>query len=407
MRTLILLLVLALAAGGVWWYLHEDKAAEVEYVTAKVTRGALTQTVTATGILNPVVNVQVSSQISGNIQKLFVDFNSPVKANQVVAQLDAATYQAVKNQAEGDVASAKAALELAQLTAKRKQELVTQNAAPQADLDSALAALHQAEATVQIKEAQLEKAKVDLGRCTIYSPVEGTVISREVDVGQTVAASMNAPILFRIANDLTKMQINTAVAEADVGVVTEGQEVEFLVDAFPYRTFNGKVTQVRNAATTLQNVVTYDVIVGVDNKELLLKPGMTANVSIIIARREDVVKLPNAALRFKPEVADSSGGKETAMKDGNGGGREGGRRSGGKMKPAGKPEKEVYLLGADGKPKPAIVKVGITDNIFTEILEGIEENAELITGTNSPSPVSASGGSRPTNPFGGGGPRWR
>src|SRR5439155_17299392 len=238
---------------------------------------------TATGQLNPVTNVQVGCQISGTIQKLFVDFNSPVTQGQVVAQIDAATYQANLLQAEGDLANAKAALELAQINAGRSKDLFTNKLIPQSDYDQTIANLHQAEATVKIKEAAVQKAKVDLERCTIYSPVDGIVISRSVDVGQTVAASLSAPTLFVIANDLTKMQIDANVAEADIGGVEEGQDVDFTVDAFPNRTFHGKVTQVRNAPITVQNVVTYDTVIGVSNADLKLRPGMTANVSIIVA----------------------------------------------------------------------------------------------------------------------------
>ncbi len=254
---------------------------------------------TATGILNPVLNITVGSQISGNISKLYADWNSEVKANQVVAQIDPAIYLAAVHQCEGDLANAKAALELAQLTSKRKEELVAQHAAAQADLDTAIATLHQCEATVQMKDANLELANVNLKNCTIYSPIDGIVISRSVDVGQTVAAAMNAPVLFLIANDLTRMQIDSNVAEADVGNVEVGQAVNFTVDAFPYQTFHGKVAQVRNAASTVQNVVTYDVVISVKNADLKLKPGMTANISIITAQRDNVIKVPNAALRFR------------------------------------------------------------------------------------------------------------
>ena len=198
-----------------------------------ITRGELTQAVTATGTLNPVVNVQVGSQISGNIQKLIVDFNSPVKAGQVVAQIDPAIYQAIVPQAEGELANAEAALELAQINAQRTEELVAKQNPPQSDLDQAMAALHQAEANVKIKEGALEKAQVDLNHCTITSPIDGVVISRDVDVGQTVAASLSAPVIFTIANDLAKMQIDANVAEADIGTVEVGQDVDFTVDAFP------------------------------------------------------------------------------------------------------------------------------------------------------------------------------
>src|SRR5499425_1184936 len=230
------------------------------YQTATVTRGPITQAVTATGTLNPVVNVQVGSQVSGNISKLFADFNSEVKAGQVVAQIDPALFQATVTQAEGDFASAQAALELAKLNAKRTQDLFARKTSSQADLDQAMANLHQAEANLKIKQGALDKAKTDLEHCSIISPVDGTVISRNVDVGQTVAASLQAPVIFAIANDLTKMQIDTNVAEADVGAVEVGQDVDFTVDAFPTRTFHGWVVQVRNAPITVQNVVTYDTV---------------------------------------------------------------------------------------------------------------------------------------------------
>jgi HlyD family secretion protein len=197
------------------------------YQTATITRGPLTQAVTATGTLNPVVNVQVGSQVSGNIAKLFVDFNSQVKAGQVVAQIDPALFQATVTQAEGDLASAQAGLELAKVNATRTQELFARKTSSQADLDQAMANLHTAEANVKIKQGALDKARADLEHCTITSPIDGVVISRSVDVGQTVAASLQAPIIFAIANDLTKMQIDANVAEADVGVVKIDQNVDF------------------------------------------------------------------------------------------------------------------------------------------------------------------------------------
>ena len=273
------------------------------YQTATITRGPVTQAVTATGTLNPVVNVQVGSQVSGNIAKLFVDFNSQVKAGQVVAQIDPALFQATVTQAEGDLASAQAALELAKVNATRIQELFARKTSSQADLDQAMANLHTAEANVKIKQGALDKARADLEHCTITSPIDGVVISRSVDVGQTVAASLQAPVIFAIANDLAKMQIDANVAEADVGVVKIDQNVDFTVDAFPMETFHGKVVQVRNAPITVQNVVTYDTVIGVSNPELKLKPGMTANVSIIVAHKDDVLQIKNAALRYRPPDA--------------------------------------------------------------------------------------------------------
>src|SRR6201997_1631239 len=296
------------------------------YQTAEVTRGPITQAVTATGTLNPVVTVQVGSQVSGNLAKLFVDFNSQVKAGQVVAQIDPALFQATVTQAEGDLASAQAALELAKVNATRTQELFARKTSSQADLDQAMANLHQAEANVKIKQGALDKARADLEHCTITSPIDGVVISRNVDVGQTVAASLQAPVIFQIANDLAKMQIDSNVAEADVGVLEVGQDVDFTVEAFPMRTFHGNVVQVRNAPITVQNVVTYDTVIGVSNPDLKLKPGMTANVSIIIAHKDNVLQIKNAALRyrpadaaaatpFQPRPASSSGQRPTSARE--------------------------------------------------------------------------------------------
>jgi HlyD family secretion protein len=295
----ILVVAVVMCGGGYLYFAGKDDAAP-QFLSTTVARGDLTQAVTATGTLNPVTNVTVGSQISGIIQTLYADWNSPVKANQVVAQLDPATYKASVAQAEGDLANTKANLELTQIEAKRAEELFKSKLISDADHDTAIANLHQAEAQVQIKQASLDNARVNLSRCTIYSPVDGTVISRSVDVGQTVAASLSAPTLFIIANDLTQMQIDANVSEADIGTVEEGQNVSFTVDAFPERKFTGKVRQIRNSPTTVQNVVTYDTVVDVSNPDLKLRPGMTANASIITAQRNGVLKIPNAALRFRP-----------------------------------------------------------------------------------------------------------
>ncbi len=297
---MVLILIILAAAVGSVMYLKIDHPDAPQYQTALVTRGELTQAVTASGQLNPVLNVQVGSQISGNIVRLAADFNTLVKSNQIVAQLDPAIFQASVHQAEGDLANAKAGLELQQVETKRSKALFENKLISDADYDKAVADLHQAEALVKIKEAALERSRLDLAHCTIYAPVDGIVISRNVDVGQTVAASMNAPVLFQIANDLSNMQIDANVSEADVGTVEEGQNVTFTVDAYPNRTFSGRVVQIRNSPITVQNVVTYDTVIGVTNSDFKLKPGMTATVSIITAQRTNVLRIPNAALRFKP-----------------------------------------------------------------------------------------------------------
>ena len=357
------------------------------YQTATVTHGPLTQAVTATGTLNPVVNVQVGSQVSGNIAKLFADFNSQVKAGDVVAQIDPALFQATVTQTEGDLASAQAALELAKLNATRTQQLFTQKNSSQQDLDQAMANLHQAEANVKIKQGALDKAKADLDHCTITSPIDGVVISRSVDVGQTVAASLQAPIIFMIANDLTKMQIDSNVAEADVGVVTIDQNVDFTVDAFPTHTFHGKVTQVRNAPITVQNVVTYDTVIGVSNPDLKLKPGMTANVSILIAHRDNVLQIKNAVLRYRPADATPTEARSTSAFSPSGA-----RSSGGRERRSG--ERTVYVLSG-GRPKPTQIKTGISDGISTEVLEGLKEGDRVVTAELTSTSLSSSPAANP------------
>ena len=339
------------------------------------------------------------------IQKLFVDFNSPVRDGQVIAQIDPATYQAAVHQAEGDLANSKAALELAQINADRANRLRAQNLAPQSDLDTALANLDQAKASVKIKEAVLEKAKVDLDRCTILAPIDGVVISRNVDVGQTVAASLSAPTVFVIANDLTKMQIDANVAEADVGGLEVGQEVDFTVDAFPYRKFQAKVTQIRFAPITIQNVVTYDTVLGVSNPELKLRPGMTANVSIIVAHRDNALKIPNAALRFRlPESlqpAKPATSPATQAPPAS-------EQKVGTASSRGTREKQstrtIYILssGENEKPRPVQIKTGISDGFYTEVLEGLDEQTRVVTGMSS----SQAASSAVNNPFSGGARRF-
>jgi HlyD family secretion protein len=369
---------------------HLRTGGAATYQTANVTRGPITQAVTATGTLNPVLNVQVGSQVSGNISKLFADFNSQVKAGQVVAQIDPALFQATVTQAEGDVASAQAALELARLNAKRTQDLFTRKTSSQADLDQAIANLHQGEANVKIKQGALDKAKADLEHCTITSPIDGVVISRSVDVGQTVAASLQAPVIFQIANDLAKMQIDSNVAEADVGVVQVGQDVDFTVDAFPTQTFHGKVVQVRNAPITVQNVVTYDTVIGVSNPDLKLKPGMTANVSIVAARKDNVLQIKNAALRYRPSEAGAAemGSRSPSSR--------GGRGSGGRERTTS--ERTVYVLSGS-QPTPAQIKTGISDGVVTEVVEGLKEGDRVVTAEMAAKSQPAS---TPANPFSGG-----
>jgi HlyD family secretion protein len=268
--------------------------------TSPVTRGDVTQIVTANGSLTPVQLVEVGSQISGVITEIKADFNSRVKAGDIVAQIDPATYERALGEAEAELMSAEAGQEMAELNFDRGKQLYASLLISKSDSDQLRVNLSQAKAQVKTREASVERAKVDLSRTTIRAPIDGVVITRKVEAGQTVAAAMNTPTLFTIANDLHNMRIEAAVSEADIGGVEEGQTVQFTVDAFPGRSFEGKVTQVRFAASTNQNVVTYTSIVDVENKDLKLRPGMTASARFITAERKNVLKLPLAAARFRP-----------------------------------------------------------------------------------------------------------
>ena len=399
-KWLLLVVVIAAGAAGALYYFRGSHAEAPSFNSAKIARGELQQTVTATGTLNPVKSVQVGCQVSGRISGLYVDYNSPVTNGQLIAEIDPRVYLAQVGSAEADLANSTANLELQRVQAERTAELYTNKLVSGSDYDTAMATLHQAEAVVKIKNASLENASTSLGYTKIISPVDGTVISRAVDLGQTVAASFNTPTLFLIANDLTRMQIDAAVAEADVGSVVEGQNVDFLVDAYPSRTFHGEVVQVRNSPTTVNNVVTYDAVIGVTNADYKLKPGMTANVSIVIAQRADTLKIPNAALRFRPpesaKVLTNSVAAEIVSTNRIAGGGQRGKGKGNRN------VRSVYVLVGDEKSpelKQVQVKTGITDGIFTEVTEGLNEGDKVVTGA-----VNAeSSNQQPNNPFGGGG----
>ena len=303
----VLALLVAGGVGGGWW--HKKKQAQdkpVDYKTTVVSRGDIIQAVSANGQISPVKSVQVGSQISGIIQDLFVDFNSVVTNGQIIAQIDPSTYQQNLTQAEAELANAMAGLEMEQLNFKRSAMLRTNELISTAEHERAEAQLHQSEAIVRTRQASVNRNKVDLSRTTIYAPINGVVISRNVDVGQTVAASFSTPTLFLIANDLAKMQIEAMVSETDIGGVDVGQKVNFNVDAFPSRSFLGLVKQVRYAPTTNQNVVYYTAVVEVDNADLRLRPGMTAGASIVTAQKSGVLRIANAALRFKPPETSKS-----------------------------------------------------------------------------------------------------
>ncbi|MGH7810888.1 MAG: efflux RND transporter periplasmic adaptor subunit, partial [Candidatus Binatia bacterium] len=308
--------ILVLAAGGAgyaYWRMGSTPN-EPPYLTVPASKANVRQVVSSTGTLQAVTTVQVGSQVSGTIAKLNADFNSKVTKGQVVAELDQSKFAARVEETRANLLSAQATLAKSKVTVqdtertlKRTQELKMRELVSQSELDAAQTAYDAAKSQMNVSQAQvgqaqaaLNQASIDLGYTVIRSPVDGIVISRSVDVGQTVAASLSAPTLFTIANDLTRMEVHTNVDEADVGNIHEGQEVSFTVDAHPRRRFRGKVHQVRNSPQVIQNVVTYDAVVRINNKELLLKPGMTANVQFLVSEKEDVLTIPNMALRFKP-----------------------------------------------------------------------------------------------------------
>lgn len=365
LRSGLLLLLLLLAVLGVraWWSAGRGAAAG-PVVSEAIDRGPITAVVSATGTTNPVKTVLVGTYVSGPIRAIDVDFNSPVRKGQRLAKIDPAPFLMKLRQAEANLASAHAKVAKAQadLTLKRRSlarssELARQDLLAPSALDIATSDVEQAEAqlaldsaSVRQAEAGVEEAKINLGYTDILSPVDGVVVLRNVDVGQTVAASFQTPTLFQVAEDLTKMQVNANVSESDIGALADGQEARFSVDAYPQRSFHGRVAQVRNAPITVANVVTYDVVIDVDNADLALKPGMTATVEVVTARRDDVVRVPLRALRFRP--TDMPG--EAALEE------NGSKRA------------RVWLAPADsgGALRPVALATGLRDERYAEVVDG-------------------------------------
>ncbi len=465
-RKLIVVIGVIAVVAAAWYYWHRSTDDQPEYSTTTVTRGDVVQVVTATGDLQSPTSVNVSSQVSGLIKKIEVDFNSPVKAGQVLAELDPATYKSRLEQAQAQLGQAQANYDLQRLSTERTRELRAKGLVAQQDLDTAEAQLAQAGAQLKIAQSNVGSAQVDLSRCTIYAPIDGIVLDRQCDIGNTVAASLNAPTLFTIAADLSKMQIDASVSEADIGSVADNQDVTFTVDAFPNRQFTGKVVQIRNAPNTVSNVVSYDVIIEVQNEAKRLKPGMTANVSIVVDRAMHSLRIANSALRVripeellpkappaaKPAAAPGTPAganaakpmteeerrratfevlREAGFSRGSGppspeviqkaqelakargfeidfsrfGGGRGDRNGGGSHQVT---TRTLYkLVGstpATQHIEPVQARLGITDGIYTAVLGGLQEGDVLVTGVSLPGSSADAGGAR--NPFSGrgGGP---
>jgi HlyD family secretion protein len=379
---------------GLMTLLFSCKGDSPSYRTEQVSKGDVQQSVTATGTVNAVTTVLVGTQVSGTIKELFVDFNSRVKKGQIIAQIDPSTFESQVQQAKANLLAAQANLDKsntalvdAKRTFERNKELFGKNLIPRSDLDtsdtnfeSAKAQVNSSKAAIEQSKASLDIAGQNLEYTKIASPVDGIVISRNVDVGQTVAASFQTPTLFTIAQDLTKMQIDTNIAESDIGVVKLGQEVDFTVDAYPDITFKGKVWQKRQAPITVQNVVTYDVVIQVDNRDLKLMPGMTANVSVIIQTRSEVIRITNAAMRFRFTDRPAGAGAGAGAKIGAG--------ASDKKGPA------VWILEND-KPKRVAITPGISDGTYTEIVSGdLKEGQQVIVEALKKSKTQATSGPR-------------
>lgn len=427
---IIIVVVVILGLTG-WYFLRKSETQKTTYRFDKVDRGEVVVSVSATGSLNADTTVQVGTQVSGIISKLYADFNSQVKKGQLLAQLDTTFLEAALEQQRANKDRAVATLNDAQRTYDRTKGLFEKTLTSQADLDAASTALEQAQAGLKQAQASLHQAEVNLSYATISAPISGVIVSRNVDVGQTVAASLSAPTLFEIANDLRKMQVQASVDEADVGSIKQGQSVSFRVDAYPDDVFTGTVSQIRLAPVVTQNVVTYNVIIAVQNPDLKLLPGMTATVTIETARRDDALRVPIQAVRFTPPDVDLSqftGRGQRAGQQANAGGARTGDSTklagdgamaatrpgdstsgGGKMRQQwGKePRARVWII-ENGVPRPVWVGKGIQNTRYVEVFDTrLKEGDSVLVGVNG---GGAQGTQQGTNPFmprfgGGGGPR--
>lgn len=397
---IIIIAVLVLILLLFFVFRGKNKNSEAKFTTAEVQRGDISIMVTATGSLEAVTTVQVGSQVSGAISALYADFNDKVKKGQVLAQLDPTFLKAQVAQAQADLEKAKASAELSRKEYERSLSLFQKNMVAESEKDISLTNYELAKAQEKSAQANLDRTKANLDYATITSPINGVVISRNVDVGQTVAASLQAPTLFTIAQDLTKMQVQTSVDEADIGNIKENQEALFTVDAYPEKSFKGTVKQIRLSPEVVQNVVSYDVIIEVLNPDLLLKPGMTANVTILVDQRSNVLKVPVAALRFHPTMNGkksfsgmkrteqmsqntSSSGNDSAKSNSNGFG--------------GANRNVLWILDSQEKPKPVPIQIGISDGTLTQVTsDNLKEGDKVITGQKD---AASSSNNQQVNPF--------
>ncbi len=392
LRSAGVVLIVAAIIFGVVYMLRGPKT-DGRYITAEVTRGPIVRAVIATGTVNPVTTVQVGSYVSGPIQSIYADFNSRVKAGELIAKIDPRPFEVKVAESQAALANAKAQLgkdtadaNYKKITYERDERLLAAEVVSRDVVDSARSAYLQSvaqvaldRANIQQQQAAVQDAQVQLNYTNIVSPVDGTIVSRNVDVGQTVAASFQTPTLFLIAKDLTQMQVDTSVSESDVGNLVTGEAAEFHVDAFPDRVFHGVVAQVRQAPITVQNVVTYDVVVNVANPEMLLKPGMTANVTIVTAKRDDVVRVPLQGLRFSPRKGETMSGSNGTRQHAS-------------------PEKRVWTVSGSHLT-PVTITTGLDDGNNVELLTGDLKPGDMVVTDQLRTAASAGGGSSP--PFGG------
>ncbi len=420
-KNIIIAIIAVIALGGAtgFYFYSKSGAEEIQFRMEKVTRGDMQVVVTATGTLSAVRTVQVGSQVSGTLQKLNVDFNDKVKQGQIVAQIDPTFLEASVRDAEASLQRSTAQYNESKRAYERQKTLLEKNLSSQAEYDAALAQFEANDAARKQSVAGVERAKINLRYATIKSPIDGVVISRAVDVGQTVAASFSAPTLFTIANDLTKMEVQANVDEADIGKVTKDQEVSFTVDAYPEQIFKGKVRQVRLSPQVTQNVVNYTVIIDVPNPDMKLMPGMTATVTILIDKKEAVLRVPNFALRFNPPEEYIEQKKDSTKNDGNDSARAerrkqfmermqregGGGMGGGGFDPAamqrrfgGRGPSRLWVMNDKKKLESIMVRTGMTDGTFTEIVRGkIEEGKEIVVGTVAPKSQTNAANNSPFN----------